>query len=132
MNREKMLEIADIIEGKPHFNGPDLGQVIGQQMTGFNMQAWRTHYMNCGTAGCIGGWIKELEGTEPDEDYLDLVQRVFDISLGQAQYLCGPIELGENWDHLTPSMAANAIRAMAHGCNAVDAWQNAVQAGEPG
>ena len=131
MNREKMLEIADIIEGRPHAKGHNVGQVIGQQMTGFNMGTWRSYYMGCGTAGCIGGWVTELEGAKPSEDDLDTVQRVFDISLGQAQYLCGPTDLG-NWDNLTPSMAANAIRAMAHGCNAVDAWQNAVQAGEPG
>ena len=78
--------------------------------------------------------MAELEGRSGNQtglDYMELVARVFDISRGQAEYLCGPTELG-NWDDLTPTMAANAIRAMAHGCNAVDAWQNAVQAGEPG
>ena len=131
MNREKMLEIADIIESKPHARGPDLGTVIGQPLIGFNMADFRTSYLSCGTAGCIAGWVQELEPEQWKGDHIRIVSEVFDISRSQAEYLCMPNLLG-NWDDLTPTMAANAIRAMAHGCNAVDAWQNAVQAGEPG
>jgi len=57
MNKERILQLADVIEKKPHrrrFNRSS----PNKKLTGFNMSEW-----HCGTVGCIAGWTQHLFGT---------------------------------------------------------------------
>ena len=124
MNKERMLELADKIEATPHATGKWNPMAPRGPLQGFNMQFFSAPRDGCGTAGCIAGWAAELYREDSQEFEVATVSRVFDIPHAEAHDLCYPSSATPGWGKLTPSMAANVLRAMAHGCSARTAWYN--------
>lgn len=88
MNKEKLLKLADAIEGADQSRNSEFA---------FDMECFYSHRRQtshpCGTAACIQGWA---EHTDPDDDAwqsFDLVEG-FQIWAGiddrQAAYICMP------------------------------------------
>ena len=120
MNKQRMLELADHIEGLPH-----RGRLQPDRAAIFDMGHWWIgNEHTCGTMGCIAGWAANLfEVKRPSvsiqSSWVQLVREILDLSYAEARTLCVP---DTNLAAITPAQAAGTLRLMASGCTAERAW----------
>ena len=137
MNKQKILDLANLIESKEYMeedeNDPDIAA------DGFNMNEWS---FPCGSPACIAGWAVFMEGEWPTvKDDADarvagqwaydncrpMARNVLGITETQAQLLFTPeffdmmptdedgFIVGEEYfdETITPSWAAACLRHLA-------------------
>lgn len=100
MNRERILQLADVIEKTPHAQ-PDYWSE--GPLTSFNMSEWRY-----GTCGCLGGWVEHLFRDEDDLHARDLL----DIEGDAAEELFYPTGF-TTYKDILPARAARVLRHLA-------------------
>jgi hypothetical protein len=107
MNKERILELADIIEAQPHCFQMGASQ-------GFGMNHF-TH--QCGSPSCLGGWASatfdpDYPSFETNHQIAESAENVLDLFEKQARNLFFP-EVYEKYGHITPAEAAGVLRNLA-------------------
>lgn len=113
MNKERLLELADVIEHTPH-KQIKLVDNFDREITPtfFNMGVW-----HCGSAACIGGWTNALYNTsqwdcsEQAAQALDLDELTSDLLFFPNGY--AGWQHGWEYEYVTPAMAATVLRHFA-------------------
>lgn len=104
MNKERILELADVIEKQPHTTRHSEG--------GFNMSCY-TH--ECGTPSCIAGWATSHWGIDaPSSGMADAAAELLGISKEAADdlFLMPAFSMHE-MNRIKPSQAARTLRHLA-------------------
>ena len=112
MNKERILEIADLIEA-------------GHERMVFDMTEWGGEHP-CGTAACIAGWTvarfgwngraMQIDHRRPlggGRDVFDGAQCVFGLAYSEAQRLFAPNERRDGAD-MWEVTAEHAVRTLRH------------------
>lgn len=110
MDKQRILELADVIEKAPYAERPQYRRSNEPTLTHFNMSTF-----HCGSAGCIAGWT--IAHWQPEAlNYLDteaIVRRAaaeLDLSPSQAEDLfCSDRTPAELTD-IRPAEAARVLR----------------------
>jgi hypothetical protein len=105
MNAERILKLADVIEGLPH-GTVDWASSIGE-LSAFNMSEW-----NCGTVGCIAGWtIKVFSKADDSTHYTTEARSLLGLSSEEAEGLFTPrCRDVEDYRRVKPTQAAAVLR----------------------
>lgn len=146
MNRKRLRELADVIEGMPYMEVPEEmisapldefpypahGRVC--KLNAFNMNYWASNLGKCHTAGCVAGWAVYTFGGELSlkmkESLIDSQARfLLGLSVDDASLLFAPWErVNCNSSEITPHHAATALRLVAEGTPVSVAWSEALGA----
>lgn len=111
MNKERIMELADIIEMQAHVNYSDYPSY------GFNMSSYRH---NCGSPSCIAGWAAHLYAPESDRNISAIAAEVLGLDHMWALNNLFEVGLDIRYNDITPRMAATALRRCAAGME--DLW----------
>jgi len=132
LDRSRLRELADAIEGLPHFVEPHenpYSDLQVEELEGFNMVNWLER-KECGTAGCIAGWAAHLWGDEddPTTSIAENAQYILRICRMESAYLVNPASYlpeisRQQMHHITPAEAARCLRLVADGVSAAEAWR---------
>lgn len=133
MNEERLLELADHLEGLPkmehdRFSVTELPKLKGAKPEGFHMFWWLAS-TGCGTSGCIAGHAATLwqDNWEPNASIgvRDEAAKELDLDIETAQDLFSPspldLPVNVSLESITPQEAARACRNVAEG---KPAWKN--------
>lgn len=85
-----------------HVKFDSLGTAKDNGQPLFHMNHWRATHYDCGTVGCIGGWLETITKTNIEEGESDFKDLFYPYDLG-------------NWDKITPAKAAKAIDNFLNG-----------------
>ncbi|RUU80484.1 hypothetical protein [Mesorhizobium sp. M7A.F.Ca.MR.362.00.0.0] len=105
MNAERILMLADVIEGLPH--GAVEDRASEAPLESFNMGKW-----HCGTVGCIAGWAAHVFGGQMvDPAWTGRLVLGLDSDLADDLFT-PPYDYGK-YDKITPKDAAKVLRNLA-------------------
>lgn len=122
MNKERILEMADIIERTPHAKESVARTAYDTRAPEFFDMAI-TH---CGSTACIGGFVRwKVDGTNEAHDIEWAVAEYFEISDNQANAICYP-PFGIDYETITSAQASKLLRNFAES-GAVD-WNAVLEA----
>ena len=116
MNKERILELADVIEGKTHHRRGELSllQRLGGRERFFNMD---TYNFECGAPACLAGWAIHLFDDSDDRHLwpprrlVETAGRLLGLTHEQASKLFLPDPLVRGG--ISPERAAKTLRHLA-------------------
>lgn len=148
MNKERMLQLADHVEGLTHVTGEQVYEALNKgvykeeemdvPLNGFTMHFVRPRVWSEGLCGCLIPYAIDLFATNKvwsdlNEAFLPsaVAARVLELKSGRIFFpsVMPPEEKwGRGFDSLTPAIAAHAVRYMAENNSRADeAWEAAFQ-----
>lgn len=111
MNKEKLLELATIVENTKHI---DLSENVPAGERQFNMAIWlygpTTGNNGCGTVACIGGTAQVCFLKDQKDVTSHDVREVLGLDEYTADDLFYPNSLNVYYEKITPAQAAWCIR----------------------
>lgn len=117
MNKERLLELADLLETEKvakhfdmnkYFAGPDI-----IRMSAYNLG---DALDNCKAVACIAGWtVAKFDPKTPIKygEVKERAQELLDITEESANALFTPDQEFVSWKSISPSDAARAVRTLA-------------------